>query len=47
MKKILPIRETITSAKCVLDKYSLWQNKGNKELTEDEIALVEKLNLSA
>lgn len=47
MKKILPIRETISRAQCVLDKYSLWQNKGNRELTPEENELIEKLNISA
>lgn len=47
MKKILPIRETIARAQCALDKYSLWQNNGNKALTNEENELIEKLNLSA
>lgn len=47
MQKILPIRETIVQAQCVLDKYALWQNKGNKELTIEENELIEKLNKSA
>ena len=46
MKKILPIRETIVQAQCVLDKYSLWQNKGEKMLTNEEIELIEKLNVN-
>lgn len=44
MKTILPIRETISMAQNVLDKYSLWQNKGNMQLTDDENALIDKLN---
>ena len=47
MKKILPIRETINKANCALDKYSLWQSKGNEALTVEENELIEKLNLSA
>lgn len=47
MKKILPIRETINMARCALDKYSLWQNKGNKALTVEENELIEKLNIGA
>lgn len=47
MKKILPIRETINKANCVLDKYSLWQSKGKEALTVEENELIEKLNLSA
>lgn len=44
MKTILPIRETISMAQNVLNKYSLWQNKGNMQLTDDENALIDKLN---
>ena len=44
MNTILPIRETISMAQNVLDKYSLWQNKGNEQLTKDENDLINKLN---
>lgn len=44
MKEILPIRETINRAQSVLDKYSLWQNKGNTALSTDESELIDKLN---
>lgn len=47
MKEILPIRETISKAQSVLDKYSLWENKGKEELTVEENELVEKLNACA
>lgn len=44
MKEIIPIRETINKAQAVLDKYSLWQSKGNIALTEEETSLIDKLN---
>lgn len=44
MNTILPIRKTISMAQNVLDKYSLWQNKGNEQLTKDENDLINKLN---
>lgn len=44
MKEILPIRETISRAQATLDKYSLWQNKGNEPLSTMENELIEKLN---
>ena len=44
MKEIIPIRETISRAQKALDKYSLWQNKGNISLTGEEIELIDKLN---
>lgn len=47
MKAILPIRETISKAQGVLDKYSLWENKGKQMLTKEEEELIEKLNVSA
>lgn len=47
MKEILPIRETISKAQAVLDKYSLWQNKGNMALTTEENELIDKLNACA
>lgn len=47
MKEILPIRETISKAQNVFDKYSLWENKGKEPLTNEENELIEKLNLSA
>ena len=47
MKSILPIRETISKAQGVLDKYSLWENKGKQMLTKEEGELVDKLNACA
>lgn len=47
MNTILPIRETISLAQNVLDKYSLWKEKGEDALTDEEIGLIDKLNESA
>lgn len=44
MKAILPIRETISMAQNVLDKYSLWKEKGENMLSQEEVELIEKLN---
>lgn len=44
MKEILPIRETISKAQGIIDKYELWQNKGKEALTKEENELIEKLN---
>lgn len=44
MKEILPIRETISKAQGIIDRYELWQNKGKEPLTKEETELIEKLN---
>ncbi len=44
MKEIIPIKETILKAQGVLDKYSLWQNKGKQALSNEENEIIDKLN---
>ena len=47
MNEILPIKEIIDRAQIMIDKYTLWQNKGNVTLTIEENELIDKINQSA
>ena len=47
LKEVLPIKETLQKAQNALDKYELWKNNGNRVLSEEENAIIEKLNQSA
>lgn len=47
MEEILPIRETISKAQAVLDKYALWESKGKETLSIEENELIDKLNMCA
>ena len=48
MDKVVPIKDVIERGNSMLNKYELFKNKGNVELSTDELELCDKLsNLSA